>query len=110
MPSFVQNRCYASEGWDRAVRAFCRTHGITYQGFSLLTANRVELASPKLAAIASRVRATVPQVIFRFALAVGICPLTGTSDAAHMTQDLASETLALTPDEIAAIERLSLRQ
>ena len=39
-PAFVQNRCYAVLGWDREVRAFCRAHGLVYQGFSLLTANR----------------------------------------------------------------------
>jgi len=38
-PAFVQNRCYARFGWDRAVRGFCVERGIVYQGFSLLTAN-----------------------------------------------------------------------
>ena len=42
-PMVVQNRCYAAFGWDKAVRDLCRTHGIVYQGFSLLTANRAEL-------------------------------------------------------------------
>src|SRR2546423_1529110 len=39
-PRFVQNRCYASRGWDHAIREFCDAHGLVYQGFSLLTANR----------------------------------------------------------------------
>src|SRR6185436_11984970 len=39
-PAFVQNRCYAERGWDRAIRALCAEHGIIYQAFSLLTANR----------------------------------------------------------------------
>src|SRR5262245_38136920 len=38
-PVFVQNRCYARDGWDRQVRAFCAARGLVYQGFSLLTAN-----------------------------------------------------------------------
>src|SRR5687767_7267124 len=38
-PAFVQNRCYASTGWDREVRAVCQANGIAYQAFSLLTAN-----------------------------------------------------------------------
>lgn len=38
-PAFVQNRCFARLGWDRAVRAFCRDRKIVYRGFSLLTAN-----------------------------------------------------------------------
>src|SRR5207302_5239359 len=32
-PRFVQNRCYATRGWDRAVRAVCGEYGVTYQGF-----------------------------------------------------------------------------
>ena len=51
--------------------------------------------------------ATPAQVVFRFALAVGMLPLTGTSDPEHMEQDLASGSLAMTDDEIAAIESLS---
>ena len=38
-----------ARGWDVAVRALCREHGIIYQGFSLLTANRNVLASPRSA-------------------------------------------------------------
>ena len=38
-PMVVQNRCYAVRGWDREVREICRMKGISYQGFSLLTAN-----------------------------------------------------------------------
>ncbi|HEX2476193.1 MAG TPA: aldo/keto reductase, partial [Lacipirellulaceae bacterium] len=37
-PRFVQNRCYASLKWDRAIREFCAANDIVYQGFSLLTA------------------------------------------------------------------------
>src|SRR6266436_6745295 len=33
-PAFVQNRCFARLGWDRAVRAFCAERKIVYQGFS----------------------------------------------------------------------------
>ena len=39
-PRFVQNRCYAVQGWDRRVREFCAANELVYQGFSLLTANR----------------------------------------------------------------------
>jgi diketogulonate reductase-like aldo/keto reductase len=105
-PAFVQNRCYARSGWDREVRALCREHGIAYQGFSLLTGNRRELASPVVQRIARRVGRSVEQVVFRFALEVGMIPLTGSSDAAHLRQDLDAFEFALAPDEIAAIERV----
>jgi diketogulonate reductase-like aldo/keto reductase len=106
-PAFVQNRCFARFGWDRAVRAFCRERGIVYQGFSLLTANPEVLGHPLVADIAARNRATRAQVVFRFALAVGMLPLTGTSSAEHMKQDLASPGLALSDDEVRAIESLA---
>src|SRR6185503_18389704 len=87
MPAFVQNRCFARAGWDRNVRAFCRERNIVYQGFSLLTANPEVFHHPFVRDIAARTRTTHAQVIFRFALAVGMLPLTGTSDPEHMTQD-----------------------
>src|SRR5205807_1359615 len=80
-PQLVQNRCYAARGWDRDVRAYCAANGLVYQGFSLLTANRRVLAGPELARIAARHGRTVAQVVFRFALKVGMVPLTGTTDA-----------------------------
>ncbi len=106
-PAFVQNRCFARAGWDRAVRAFCAERRIVYQGFSLLTANPEALRHPVVLAAAARNQATPPQVIFRFALAVGMLPLTGTTDERHMKQDLASESLTLTADETRAIESLA---
>lgn len=108
LPSFVQNRCYARMGWDRGVRSFCRDRKITYQGFSLLTANVGEvLHHPFVTSLASQLNATTPQIVFRFALAVGMLPLTGTTDGTHMAQDLASRKLQLTEEEIQKIETLA---
>ena len=107
LPGFVQNRCYASQGWDREVRQFCRERGIIYQGFSLLTANVDVVHHPMIAALAARMGATPPQIIFAFARAIGILPLTGTSSAGHMKQDLASLQIALPPDTVQAIESLA---
>lgn len=104
-PIFVQNRCYARTGWDRAVRALCRERGIVYQGFSLLTANVREMARPAIRDAARRTGLTPEQVVFRFALQVGMLPLTGTTDPAHMRLDLAVvDGPALTEGEVAAIE------
>lgn len=105
-PAVVQNRCYASDGWDREVRAVCRERGIVYQGFSLLTANAAELASPVLSRIAARAGATIPQVVFRFTRALGIVALTGTSSEQHMREDLAAGDVALDPADVATIEDL----
>jgi diketogulonate reductase-like aldo/keto reductase len=105
-PRFVQNRCYAVRGWDRDVRKFCESSGIVYQGFSLLTANRDALAHPDLARIARRHNRTVSQIVFRFALDVGMLPLTGTSNAQHMREDLAVSDFQLDKAEIDRIETI----
>ena len=107
-PMFVQNRCYARTGWDLQVRAFCRANGIIYQGFSLLTANVAELRNARFREIVKRVERTPAQVVFRFAMQVGMLPLTGTTDAAHMAEDLAAGEFELSGEEVAAIERLAV--
>ena len=106
-PMVVQNRCYAARGWDQDVREICRTHGIIYQGFSLLTANQEVLVEPDVRAIAKRAGAGVAQVIFRFAMQIGMLPLTGTTDPQHMKDDLQAEQLALSPDDIRRIETIA---
>ncbi len=106
-PAFVQNRCYARTGWDRGVRQVCAERGIVYQGFSLLTANPHEIASPPFQRILARTGGTAPQLVFRFALALGFVCLTGTRDRNHMEQDLASPALDLAPDEVATLESIS---
>ena len=106
-PRFVQNRCYAARGWDRRVREFCAANGLVYQGFSLLTANREALAHPELARIAERHGRTVSQIVFRFALDVGMVPLTGTTDPDHMRADLEVFDFRLEPEEVERIERLA---
>ena len=104
-PAFVQNRCYARAGWDRDVRALCGQHSIVYQDFSLLTANQRELGAPAIAAIAKKTGRTVAQAIFRFALQLGMIPLTGTSSAAHMREDLACFDFELSEADVTTIER-----
>lgn len=107
-PRFVQNRCYAVDGWDRRVRDFCSANQMVYQGFSLLTANRTALAHHELARIADRHGRSTSQIVFRFALDVGMMPLTGTTDADHMRADLDVFDFRLDADEIERIERLAV--
>jgi len=107
-PMMVQNRCFAALAWDKQVREMCRAHGIIYQGFSLLTANRESFAQPEMRAIAQRVGAGLAQVIFRFAMQVGMLPLTGTTSEQHMKEDLAVEQFSLTDEEIQRIETIAL--
>jgi len=106
-PSFVQNRCFASLGWDRETRKVCELQGVKYQGFSLLTANVAELATPQIRQIAAAHCASVAQVIFRFAMQLGMICLTGTTNPQHMRNDLAVSEFELSDDEVATIEQIS---
>jgi diketogulonate reductase-like aldo/keto reductase len=105
-PRIVQNRCYAERGWGREIREFCAANGLVYQGFSLLTANSKVMGSDELARIARRYGRAVSQIVFRFALDVGMIPLTGTTDAGHMRANLDVFDFRLDTEEIERIERL----
>lgn len=107
-PMVVQNRCYAALGWDQEVREICSTHGIIYQGFSLLTANREVLADPEVRAIAARLGTGVAQVIFRFAMQIGMLPLTGTTNQQHMKDDLQAGQLTLSQEDMRHIETVGM--
>ena len=107
-PMMVQNRCFAVRAWDKEVRDICRQHGIIYQGFSLLTANRDVLAEPEVRAIAAREGVGPAHVVFRFAMQVGMLPLTGTTNRQHMLEDLAAERITLSADEVQRIEMIGL--
>ena len=106
-PMAVQNRCFADRGWDRGVHEICKSNGIMYQGFSLLTANPYLLRHPDLLSIAGRLRVESAQVIFRFAIQVGMVPLTGTTSEQHMREDLGVHEIALTDDEVSLIESIA---
>jgi diketogulonate reductase-like aldo/keto reductase len=107
-PMVVQNRCFAALGWDRAVRDLCRTHGIVYQGFSLLTANREVFVDAGMRGLAEKYGTGVAQVVFRFAMQSGMLPLTGTTNIEHMAEDLQAERFTLAPDELQRIETIGL--
>lgn len=106
-PMVVQNRCFANRGWDREVREICRAHGIMYQGFSLLTANPAVLQHPPIIDIAERLGVHAEQVVFRFAMQVGMVPLTGTSSLQHMNEDLRAFNIELSGDEVSFIESVA---
>ena len=107
-PMVVQNRCFAALGWDKEVREICQGHDIIYQGFSLLTANRAVLADSEVLAIARRLGASPAQVVFRFAMQIGMLPLTGTTNPQHMKEDLQAEQLVLSAEDIELIETIAL--
>jgi diketogulonate reductase-like aldo/keto reductase len=108
-PTIVQNRFYEATNFDQQIRDFCTAHGIAYQSFWTLTANRKALIHPWMQRIAQAHYLTPAQLLFKFVLQLGIQPLSGTTDPVHMRQDLATADApmlaALEVDTIAFILR-----
>jgi len=102
----VQNRFYAQTGYDREIRALCRQRGIVYQGFWTLTANPQVLAQGIVMTLASRYGRTPAQILFRYLTQEDVVPLTGTTSAAHMREDLAIFDFELTEMERDAVRAL----
>jgi diketogulonate reductase-like aldo/keto reductase len=105
-PAVVQNRFYAATGHDREILAFCRAQGIVYQSFWTLTANPGILAHEIVEALAAKYVASPAQIFFRFLTQSGIIPLTGTSSASHMREDLAIFDFKLADNEREAVAGL----
>jgi len=73
----------------------------------LLTANVEVLRHRLVAGLAAQFKASPAQIVFAFARQAGMLPLTGTSSADHMQQDLESRSLELPPDAVNAIEAIA---
>lgn len=104
-PTFVQNRCFAQQGWDKEVREFCEENGIIYQGFSILTANPFVLSQIKH--ISDKYKKTPAQIVLKFSMQIGMLPLTGTTSEIHMKEDLALD-FSLEEEEITFIENITV--
>lgn len=87
-PKFIQNRFYKQTGYDQEIRKFCDINDIIYQSFWTLTANPDILRNENFIKLAEKYELTSEQMLFKFLIQLGICPLTGTSSEIHMLQDL----------------------
>ncbi|MGO9592963.1 MAG: aldo/keto reductase family protein [Steroidobacteraceae bacterium] len=105
-PAVVQNRFYAETGYDREIREFCRRREILYQSFWTLTANPQLLAHGNVAILAAKYARTPAQILFRYLTQNDIVPLTGTTSATHMREDLEIFDFQLTPGELQAVTNL----
>ncbi len=108
-PSFVQNRCYANRAWDHEVHEYCLKNNITYQGFSLLTANQDVWHSDKVSNISKKYNVTPADVIYKFANQIGMLPLTGTTNITRMKSNLTNiDTFELNDEEVSLIKNFFL--
>jgi len=105
-PAVIQNRFYADTQYDHSIRDFCCQHQVIYQSFWTLTANPGVLAHATLQNLAAQYRRSAAQVFYRYLTQIGIIPLSGTSSAEHMREDLAIFEFELTADECAAVNML----
>jgi diketogulonate reductase-like aldo/keto reductase len=105
-PAVLQNRFYADTHYDREIRIYCNQSQIIYQSFWTLSANPHLLTHKTMTAIASKHNRTTAQILFRYLVAIGVVPLTGTKSEAHMRDDLAIFSFELTDDEIASVDAL----
>ena len=100
-PSVVQNRFYSRTGYDRDLRAFCAEHGVEYQGFWTLTANKDIVNGGVVRGIAQRLGKPVVSVFYAALKQLGVVVLDGTTDEGHMADD--SELLRLDEVDVAAV-------
>ena len=105
-PAVVQNRFYAQTGHDRDLREVCRRRGILYQGFWTLTANEAILAHATVHTLAQRYQRTPAQIFYRYLTQIGVIPLTGTTSAIHMQEDLAIFDFELSESECELVNGL----
>lgn len=105
-PAVIQNRFYSDTKYDRTIRDFCRDNKIIYQSFWTLIANPNVLSDNTLQSLATKYNRSNSQVFFRYLTQIGIVPLTGTTSATHMQEDLSIFEFQLNPKECASIESL----
>ena len=103
-PGIVQNRFYNKTGYDREMRAFCRSHGVAYQGFWTITGNRNVVSGPVVAEIASRLGKPPVSVYYRALMQLGVVVLDGTKSTDHMREDLGVFEFELDAADVAAID------
>jgi diketogulonate reductase-like aldo/keto reductase len=103
-PGIVQNRFYNKTGYDRDLRAFCRSHGVAYQGFWTITGNRNVVSGSVVAEIASRLGKPPVSVYYRALMQLGVVVLDGTKSMDHMREDLEVLEFELDAADVAAID------
>jgi diketogulonate reductase-like aldo/keto reductase len=105
-PAVLQNRFYADTDYDREIRGYCNQTQIIYQSFWSLSANPHLLTHRTMTAIASKHNRSAAQILFRYLVAIGVVPLTGTKAESHMRDDLAIFSFELSDEELRAIDAL----
>jgi len=87
-PKVLQNRFYSQSGFDAELRSLCDAYGVTYQSFWTLSANREAINSHEWKAMARSKNLTPQTLMYAYMMSLGHTPLSGTTDATHMKEDV----------------------
>jgi len=101
----VQNNFHLGNRDETAVLEACTKVGIAFIPFFPLGGGRAGIDHPSLAEIAARHQATTPQIALAWLLALSPVALAipGTGSVAHLQENLAARSIALTPDDLAEL-------
>ena len=91
-PTVLENRFYKKTNFDSEIRKFSKSHGIQYQSFWTLTAQRKELAGAPIQKIAASKGISAEMLMYAFVHAIGIVPISGTTSEKHMAEDVSLMT------------------
>jgi aryl-alcohol dehydrogenase-like predicted oxidoreductase len=103
----LANATHAAVESPDAVLAACEARGIAYLPFFPLATGDLGKAHPALAGVAARHGATPAQLALAWLLARSpvMLPIPGTGSPAHLEENWAARTIALTRDEVEALAR-----
>ncbi|MEU4466967.1 aldo/keto reductase [Streptomyces sp. NPDC024017] len=98
----VQNHFHAGQRDDARLLTACEEAGIAFVPFFPLGGGMSDLADDRLAEVAQRQGATVPQIALAWLLASSPVTLAipGTGSLTHLEENMAARSIALTPQDL----------
>lgn len=104
----VQNYYHPGARYSDDVLAFCAANGIGFIPYAPLASGSLARRGSELAKLAAAKGATPSQIAIAWALRLSpvVLPIPGTSQVAHLEENVAAAGIELTDADMAAIERL----
>ena len=101
------NQCEMYVGaHDDATRAFCNSHGITYESYSPLGRGRLDFKDPRIQRIAEAHGKSAYQVCLRWVVQLGSPMALSSTKLAHDLEDMSIFGFALSAAEMATLSSI----
>jgi pyridoxine 4-dehydrogenase len=102
----VQNNFHLGNRDETAVLEACAQAGIAFVPYFPLGGGRADIDHPSMAKVAARHQATTAQIALPWLLALSPVTLAipGTGSVAHLEENLAARSIALSPDDLSDLE------